>query len=240
MNEGKIVEVKAIMPAMKIDQAVEAFEQYQQLKNKLKKEGDFVTFKTSQGEKEAPTKQWRVKLERFFGLSVEIVERWETKEEDGSITYHKKARVIHPKTGLFHEATGACNTKEKERDGAKKYHNAESHAETRAKNRAVLEFVGFGEVSAEEMESNGNLNSSPTPQEKQTKSKSKKKSFSQDDYIKVLMEELTKAVDEGKMDVAYLEKMVDKVEKAENVREKSKIIGELKETLGIGDKKRSK
>lgn len=238
MSEGKIVEVRAIMPAMKIEQAIEAFEQYQQLRDKLKKEGDFVTFKTSQGEKEAPTKQWRVKLERFFGLSVEIVERWETKEEDGSITYHKKARVIHPKTGLFHEATGACNTKEKERDGAKKYHNAESHAETRAKNRAVLEFVGFGEVSAEEMESNGNLNSSPTLQEKQTKSKSKKKSFSQDDYIKALMKKLSEAVDDGKIDTAYLDEMIERIEEAKSIKEKSQIIEELKKKLGVGDKRR--
>lgn len=143
------------MPAMKIEQAVEAFDEYQKLREKLEREGDFVEFKTREGKKKAPTKQWRVKLERFFGLSVEIVREWETREEDGSITYHKRARVTHPKTGLFHEATGACNTKEKERDGAKKYHNAETHAETRAKNRAVLEFVGFGEVSAEEIEENG-------------------------------------------------------------------------------------
>jgi len=140
-----------IMPVMKIDEMVATFDEYQKLREKLEREGDFIKFSTSQGDKKAPTKQWRVKLERFFGLSVEIIKDWDTKEDDNSITYHKRARVTHLGSGLFHEATGACNTKEKERDMAKRYHNAESHAETRAKNRTVLEFVGFGEVSAEEL-----------------------------------------------------------------------------------------
>ena len=140
-----------IMPIMKIDEMVATFDEYQKLREKLERDGDFTKFSTSQGDKKAPTKQWRVKLERFFGLSAEITKDWDTKEDDNSITYHKRARVTHLRSGLFHEATGACNTKEKERDMAKKYHNAESHAETRAKNRAVLEFVGFGEVSAEEL-----------------------------------------------------------------------------------------
>jgi len=80
--------------------------------------------------------------------------------------------------------------------------------------------------------------SSPTPSQKQTKPKSKKKSFSQDDYIKTLMEKLTEAVDNGDIDFAYLENMVDRIEKAKSVREKSEIISELKEKLGIGDKRR--
>jgi len=206
MEKNSLVETRAIMPAMQIDEAVEAFSLYQQLRDRLKNDGDFILFDTSQGKKETPTKQWRVKLERFFGLSVEIAERWETQERnDGSITYHKKARVTHPRTGLYHEATGACNVNEKIRtlgqityqikkyhkdwsdnfiqdrakdilrdEVAKAPHNTETHAETRAKNRAVLEFVGFGEVSAEEM---GNLHredqgktksSTPSKQEKKS------------------------------------------------------------------------
>jgi len=181
-NSNEIIETTKLMPAMKIDEVVGAFDEYQQLREKLEKDGDFVEFITPQGKKKAPTKQWRVKLERFFGLSVEIVKEWESKEENGTTTYHKRARVTHTKSGLFHEATGACNTNEKIRtleqikyqikskhdnwsddfiqsrakdilrdEISKSPHNAESHAETRAKNRAVLEFVGFGEVSAEEI-----------------------------------------------------------------------------------------
>ena len=147
---NEIIEAK-LMPAMSIDETVSAFKEYQSLKKKLEGKGDFIKFGSGTGEKEAPTKQWRVKLSRYFGLCAEITKEWDTKEDNNSITYHKRARVTHTKSGLFYEATGACNTGEKERDGAKKYHNAESHAETRAKNRVVFEFVGFGEVSAEEM-----------------------------------------------------------------------------------------
>ena len=147
---NEVIEAK-LMPAMSVDETVSAFKEYQSLRKKLAEKGDFVSFGSGKGEKEAPTKQWRVKLSRYFGLCAEITKEWDTKEDDNSITYHKRARVTHIKTGLFYEATGACNTGEKERDGAKKYHNAESHAETRAKNRVVFEFVGFGEVSAEEM-----------------------------------------------------------------------------------------
>ena len=148
--KNEIIEAK-LMPAMSIDETVAAFKTYQDLKKKLEGRGDFIKFGTGKGEKEAPTKQWRVKLSRYFGLCAEITKEWDTKEDDNTITYHKRARVTHLKTGLFYEATGACNTGEKERDGSKRYHNAESHAETRAKNRVVFEFVGFGEVSAEEM-----------------------------------------------------------------------------------------
>jgi uncharacterized protein YhfF len=157
-------EVTRLVPAMNMTEAVSAFDEYQELQNKLARDGDFVTFKTRDGVKPCPTKQWRVKLERFFGLSVEITKDWDTTEEDKSVTYHKRVRVTHTKSGLFHEATGSCNTKEKERDYAKKYHNAEAHAETRAKNRAVFEFVGFGEVSLEEMQGgNGNHERDITP-----------------------------------------------------------------------------
>lgn len=181
-NKNEIIETAKLMPAMKIDEVVGAFDEYQKLREKLERDGDFVEFVTSAGKKKAPTKQWRVKLERFFGLSVEISKEWESKEENGTMTYHKRSRVTHNKSGLFHEATGACNTNEKIRtlgqisyqikskhkdwsndfiqarakdtlrdEISKAPHNAESHAETRAKNRAILEFVGFGEVSAEEL-----------------------------------------------------------------------------------------
>jgi len=187
-NRNEIIETTKLMQAMKIDEVVGAFDEYQQLRERLERDGDFTEFDTSQGKKKAPTKQWRVKLERFFGLSVEIPKEWESKEENGTMTYHKRARAIHAKSGLFHEATGACNTNEKIRtlgqivysikiknpdwsdnfiqnrakdilrdEISKAPHNAESHAETRAKNRAVLEFVGFGEVSAEELSNSSEI-----------------------------------------------------------------------------------
>ncbi len=145
-------------PSMTIAELQQNWDQYQELIKSLEKPGDFVVIQTSKGPKRLPTKTWRVKLERYFGLSCAILESWTTQEEDKTQTYHKRSRV--GKTGvvdghevwfIYHEATGACNTGEKSRDGSKAYHNAESHAETRAKNRAMFEFVGMGELSAEEM-----------------------------------------------------------------------------------------
>ncbi len=177
---------KAIAPALTIDQAKEQLKTYRDLEQALKEDGDFVKFWTKQGKKDCPTKHWRTKIERFFGLSCIIIKDWREIEKDDSVTYFRRASAFKPGTELRHEAEGACNTKEKirsmdectynvkkkmerqrknwgidfitklaeqelKRDIARSPHNSMTHAETRAKNRAVLEFVGFGEVSAEEM-----------------------------------------------------------------------------------------
>ena len=150
-------QVSFVAQATSVDGMLEQWRIYEDLKTKLRGEGDFIPFKTRDGKvMETPTKKWRVKLERFFGISVEIVD---VKEEDighGEKLYTVKARATHS-SGAYHEALGSCSTKEKERSGARKYHDALSHAETRAKNRAVFEFVGMGEVSAEEIETNGDF-----------------------------------------------------------------------------------
>lgn len=152
MNEEQAIVTQSafIEPALSADTAVVIWDEYQDLQRKLEREGDFVSFRTKKGIKKAPTKQWRTKLERFFGLSVEILGCNHETIDDG-ILYSVTAKASHPKTGLSHEAMGSCFTGEKD-DSPQKYHNALSHAETRAKNRAIFEFVGFGDVSAEEIE----------------------------------------------------------------------------------------
>jgi len=173
-NETTLVKSEFVRPAMRPEEMVLAWEEYESLRGKLEKPGDFIEFADRGGKpKKAPTKQWRTKLERFFGLSVEIVQALEEKMENGERLYKVRARAVHPKTGLYHEATGFCATEEKKFDKygnelspqkiRQRFHNAASHAETRAKNRAVLEFVGFGEVSAEEIESDEIKNSPAKP-----------------------------------------------------------------------------
>lgn len=55
--------------------------------------------------------------------------------------------------GRFADGDGACSSEEKGRgDMRATEHNVRSHAHTRAFNRAVSNLVGFGEVSAEEVE----------------------------------------------------------------------------------------
>ena len=95
--KNEIIEMKLI-PAMSIDETVAAFKEYQSLKKKLQDSGDFVKFQSKDGTKEAPTKQWRTKVGRYFGICAEITKEWDTKEDDGSITYHKRARANHLKS----------------------------------------------------------------------------------------------------------------------------------------------
>lgn len=151
-------QVGIVKPLVTPDEAVQAFNAYQQLKQKLRGEGDFVQFEDRNGnQKEAPTKQWRSKLSRFFGISCDIVSEEIQNLPDGTFVVKVTARAVAP-NGLYQLGDGSCWSKTKERydnDGNLKgdlYHNTRSHAVTRAKNRAVLELVGFGEVSAEEIE----------------------------------------------------------------------------------------
>jgi len=148
------VQTQIIKPLVSPDEALHAFNEYQALKKKLRGEGDFVEFRDKKGNKrEAPTKQWRTKLTRFFGISVEIIKEEVEYLQDGTFIYKATARAKAP-NGLYVDGDGTCWSKTKESKDAVKdiYHLTRSHAITRAKNRAVLELVGFGEVSAEEIE----------------------------------------------------------------------------------------
>lgn len=79
------------------------------------------------------------------------------RDEHGAIiAWLAKARAIHLTTGAFQDADGSCSFSEKVARNPKQQaqmrtiHNIRAHAVTRAKNRAILDLVGFGEVSAEE------------------------------------------------------------------------------------------
>ena len=63
--------------------------------------------------------------------------------------YEVVARATAP-NGRFMEATGSCSLGE--RDFAHDEHDIRATAETRAKNRAIADLVGGGEVSADELE----------------------------------------------------------------------------------------
>lgn len=147
-------QVGIIRPLVDLDGAVDAFNEYQKLKQRLRGPGDFIAFKDRSGnDKEAPTKQWRSKLTRFFGISCDIVREEMEVLNDGSFVVRVTAKASAP-NGLYMFGDGSCWSKTKEGGSGDLYHNTRSHAITRAKNRAVLELVGFGEVSAEEIDQN--------------------------------------------------------------------------------------
>jgi len=137
-----------IMPAGTIEQALEAFNQYQQLKERLGSKEDFQQI----GDKQHPKKSFVRKVQRFFNVSCEIIQDEPlTDPKTGKIiAWVAKARAIHLATGAFQEADGSCGFEEKA-EKQRTIHNIRAHAITRAKNRAILDLVGFGEVSAEEL-----------------------------------------------------------------------------------------
>lgn len=161
MNELRLIEkqekeyqpvqqVGMIMPAATIDQAVEQFQLYQQLKKRIGTPEDFQII----GGKQHPKKSFVRKVQRFFNVSCEIVQDEPLRDEKGKIiAWLAKARAIHLATGAYQEADGSCGFDEKKQPNQRTIHNIRAHAITRAKNRAILDLVGFGEVSAEEIES---------------------------------------------------------------------------------------
>ena len=99
---------------------------------------------------------WRA-VSKAFGLKVTMV-REERFEEDGDWGYLAVYRA-EDRNGNVADGDGSCAASEKVgRDGSRAMcttHNVRAHAHTRAKNRAISDLVGFGEVSAEEVERGG-------------------------------------------------------------------------------------
>jgi len=161
-NEPEVAEEnqnQMITPGGTIEQAKEQFEQYQELREELATDDDIVNIKG----KEHPTKSFVRKVSRFFNLSCELISDEPVEVDEEIVAWTVIARASHKNTGQFQEADGSCEMSEKTGDG-KTIHNIRAHAVTRAKNRAILDLVGFGEVSAEEI----NQNSSPGNKSKQS------------------------------------------------------------------------
>lgn len=142
-----------IMPAGTIEDVLQQWRLYQELKNRIGTPDDFqVIVNKKTGEKRKhPKKSFVRKVQRFFNVSCEIIQDEPLYNKEGKIiAWLARARAIHAATGAFQEADGSCGFDEKI-DQHKTLHNIRAHAITRAKNRAILDLVGFGEVSAEEI-----------------------------------------------------------------------------------------
>ena len=91
---------------------------------------------------------WR-RAAAFFGLSLDFVTEARGFDESGKLFYSVLYRATAP-NGRGVTADGYCSTAEKGHD-AWPEHTVRATAHTRAKNRAISDLVGGGEVSAEEM-----------------------------------------------------------------------------------------
>jgi hypothetical protein len=100
------------------------------------------------GKKFRKKSYWRG-IARAFNVSCEVVsvERIEDVDDWGYVVT-VRATLLN---GSLSDGDGACMASEKPGAGQATVHNVRSHAVTRAKNRAISDLVGFGEVSADEL-----------------------------------------------------------------------------------------
>jgi len=122
---------------------------YQRIRTKVKNEEG----KDEQVWRDFPKKSaWR-KLARFYGVSTEIMDKERTVREDGTYIWSYTVRATS-KDGVSQMGEGSCDSNEIT-NARRKEHDTKATAHTRAKNRAISDLIGFGQVSAEEVSSPG-------------------------------------------------------------------------------------
>jgi len=136
----------AIRAVMQPDALAASIEDYRRIQTILDQQNPEFIVEIS-GRKHRTKGYWNA-VALAFGLSVEMAE--EERVVSGPdwgflVTY----RATAP-NGSSRSGDGACATTEK-RGPMKTVHNVRAHAHTRAQNRAISNLVGFGEVSADEI-----------------------------------------------------------------------------------------
>jgi len=151
VNEGEIVPVEAspiVKPATTPEAMVQQMELFERLKAQLLDPNtDICDIK---GKPYVKRSGWR-KLALAFNISDEIISSEKEEGEDGSVTWRTQVKAIAP-NGRTSIGVGACSSRE--RSFAHPEHDIYAIAHTRAKNRAISDLIGPGEVSAEEMQEN--------------------------------------------------------------------------------------
>ena len=133
-----------IRPAVTPDEALEAWKEYQTLKEKIVEPSDVQKI----GKEDFLRKSYWRKLKTFFNLQVGCVKESHFTDENQVLHFMVIYRASHT-NGTFADGDGACDSSEKGMH--KSFHNTRAIAHTRAFNRAVSNLVGGGEVSAEEI-----------------------------------------------------------------------------------------
>jgi hypothetical protein len=146
---GQSAQVDIIRPVAASEEVLAAWQQFQELKRSLLTLDDYQEV---QGRARIKKSGWR-KIAAAFGISDAVLreERRECEGATGSryFVWEITARAIAP-NGRYSDAVGSCASNE--RRFAHAEHDVRATAHTRAKNRAVADLVGGGEVSAEELD----------------------------------------------------------------------------------------
>lgn len=179
-------QVGILRPADSLDAIAEAFKQYQAVCERILTEDDYQEY---EGKKRKKKSAWR-KLATAFNVSTEVVEKEIERDESRNVlaaffTIRALAGTRQTNGSGYCEVTEKCcptRTGGKCRkaawkghyccengcDGRKHWthanHDIIATAETRAKNRAIADLIGCGEVSAEELTDEGTPSSPPPRQ----------------------------------------------------------------------------
>jgi len=140
-----------VIRPLNADQLAESFAEYQSLLPRLLDDSDYQD--AGADGKFVKKSGWR-KIATAFDLDVELVDEVVDRADDGRILRSKHtARATSP-SGRVMEADGYCTVDEftgRRASNPKIENDLRGTAATRAKNRAISDLVGMGEVSAEEV-----------------------------------------------------------------------------------------
>jgi hypothetical protein len=132
------------------EQLVDSFHAYQQLLPQLLVDSDYQAAEA--GKKFVKKSGWR-KIATAFDLDVQIVAEQVERDENGRILRAKTTARATAPSGRVMDGDGYCTIDEftgRRATNPKLENDLRGTAATRAKNRAISDLVGMGEVSAEE------------------------------------------------------------------------------------------
>lgn len=145
----KALPVEIVAP-INVDRLAEAFRTFQEFKQRLLTKDDSVSIAGRQYLKKSAWRKWALAC----GVSDEIVSfdrvPAQGKDQEGNFAYRVLVRAFHEKSGRSSVGVAVASRKEK-KEWAHEEHDVFTLAHTRAKNRAIADLVGGGEVTAEEM-----------------------------------------------------------------------------------------
>ena len=154
MSSDMVVHTPEPLLPMNVEQAAEAMRAYQELTSRMLA-GDDWQGKPGQDQSFIKRRGW-AKLATGYGVSTELRSIDIDRDSDDQILRARCiARATHP-NGRYAEGDGACSTSEPRfarASGRQKIeHDLPATAATRATNRAISNLIGFGAVSAEEVD----------------------------------------------------------------------------------------
>lgn len=140
-----------VIRPLNADQLAESFAEYQSLLPKLLDASDYQD--AGSDGKFVKKSGWR-KIATAFDLDVELISEEVERDPNGRILRSKHTARATAPSGRVMEADGYCTADEftgRRANNPKLENDLRGTAATRAKNRAISDLVGMGEVSAEEV-----------------------------------------------------------------------------------------